>query len=77
MIKIGAQQGWQCPQCGYVYSPITPGCNNCNRPDNEKYTTTTNAGGLSVSMTSNCECVLPEIYYTDGECAMCGGYKNG
>ena len=39
-------QGWQCPQCGYIYSPTQPFCINCNRPENEKHkftiTTTTN-----------------------------------
>lgn len=24
-----AQQGWQCPVCGAVYSPTTPMCYNC------------------------------------------------
>lgn len=24
-----AQQGWQCPVCGAVYSPTTPMCWNC------------------------------------------------
>ena len=24
-----AQQGWQCPICGAVYSPTTPMCYNC------------------------------------------------
>ena len=32
------KQGWQCPICGYVWSPSHPSCNNCNRPENEKYT---------------------------------------
>lgn len=32
------QQGWQCPICHRVYSPITPMCYYCG---NEKYTTTT------------------------------------
>ena len=28
--RIGfAQQGWQCPICGAVYSPITMACMNC------------------------------------------------
>lgn len=34
-------KGWQCPVCGYVYSPSWYHCTNCNRPDNEKYTTGT------------------------------------
>lgn len=29
MTGIGAQQGWQCPICGAVYSPFTPMCYNC------------------------------------------------
>ena len=33
--------GWQCPICNYVYSPSTPGCYNCNRPESEKYVTST------------------------------------
>lgn len=24
-----AQQGWECPKCGAVYSPSTPMCFNC------------------------------------------------
>lgn len=28
--RIGfAQQGWQCPICGAVYSPMTMACMNC------------------------------------------------
>lgn len=41
---FAASQGWQCPVCKYVYSPMTPGCYHCNRPDNEKFKVSTGAG---------------------------------
>lgn len=28
-IEFAAQQGWQCPICGAVYSPIIMACMNC------------------------------------------------
>jgi hypothetical protein len=28
-----AAQGWQCPICGRVYSPLTTECDKCNRPN--------------------------------------------
>ncbi len=31
------RQGWECPKCGRVYSPITPECSFCNhQPTKEK-----------------------------------------
>lgn len=39
MVQPFAQQGWQCPICGRVYSPTTPMCYYC--------------GGESVTTTSS------------------------
>lgn len=37
-----AQQGWQCPICGRVYSPITPMCYYCGGEQKTiTYTTST------------------------------------
>ena len=35
------QQGWQCPVCGAVYSPMTPMCYNCT---GKSYTFSTTTG---------------------------------
>lgn len=40
-IDLGTGQGWQCPVCGYVYGPNWAHCSNCNKPENEKYKTST------------------------------------
>lgn len=37
-VKVPAQQGWQCPICGRVYSPTTMMCLYCG---NEKETIST------------------------------------
>jgi len=29
-----AEQGWECPKCGSVYSPTTNDCGRCNNPAN-------------------------------------------
>ena len=41
MVVTGAQQGWQCPQCNNIYSPWNHECNNCNRQEAYKFTSTT------------------------------------
>ena len=38
------QQGWQCPLCGRVYSPMTPMCFTCN---NQKTVLSTGSSGYS------------------------------
>ena len=54
MVQIGAQQGWKCPQCGYIYAPQAMECYNCNRPDNEKYKTTD--GTEIIKFVAECTC---------------------
>lgn len=36
-----SREGWECPKCGYCYSPAMPCCTNCNRPEHEKTQTST------------------------------------
>lgn len=31
--KAPRAQGWQCPKCGSVWAPATPGCFTCNRKE--------------------------------------------
>ncbi len=37
--EILVQQGWQCPICKRVYSPITPMCYYCGQGSNTSTTT--------------------------------------
>lgn len=51
-----AQQGWQCPVCGRVYSPITPMCYYCGGEQKTiTYTTNTeneeNTGNVELAKT--------------------------
>lgn len=69
MHQVGAQQGWQCPICGYIYSPTWRSCDNCNRPDNEKYTISTN-----VTMIPDCEHEF-EVRTPGPTCIKCGLLK--
>lgn len=39
------QQGWQCPLCRRVYSPMTPMCLYCG---NEKHTVSTTTGDVAI-----------------------------
>lgn len=39
-IKMGANLGWQCPICGYVWGPFVQGCQNCNKSPESKWSTT-------------------------------------
>ena len=39
---IIAQQGWQCPICGRVYSPFTPMCYYCGGEQKIETSTKTN-----------------------------------
>ena len=67
------QQGWQCPVCNFVYSPITPCCYNCNRPEHEKFKTTTEVDIFNYTFTkSKCKC-LTRIRQTSNTCLNCGG----
>ncbi len=61
---FGPQQGWQCPVCKYVYGPTMPVCLNCNRPENEKYKTST--GTEAVQFVHICK--NPD---TGGKCELC------
>ena len=39
--RFGAQQGWQCPQCGACYAPMTPACFHCGPKKTETSDTST------------------------------------
>ena len=45
-----AQQGWQCPVCKRVYSPMTPWCYFCG---GESKTTTTTDETVTISTTGS------------------------
>ena len=66
---ISENVGWSCPKCQYCYSPITTDCGNCNRPDSEKYVTTTNE-------VATCKCGGNRLngYWANGKlsCVNCG-----
>lgn len=67
-IGFGNSTGWVCPKCGYVYSPTHYSCDNCNRPDNEKYTTTSD---VQITFPPPCEHIFETT--TGGErCLKCG-----
>ena len=38
--NLSAPQGWVCPKCGRVYSPITPMCFYCGSEDHTTISTT-------------------------------------
>lgn len=38
---LTAPQGWQCPICGRVYSPMTPMCFYCNTGEVGTFSSTT------------------------------------
>lgn len=63
------QQGWVCPKCGYVYSPNTPVCYNCNRPEHEKTITTTEA------TLPHCTCGSAAVVRPGGYCINCRKIK--
>jgi hypothetical protein len=72
------QKGWQCPVCGYVYSPYTIDCWNCNRPDHEKTETTDKANNGKPLTTKLCTCPQgPSFHYYDllgfRRCGACNG----
>lgn len=67
-------QGWECPKCGHVYSPMTPMCWYCG--GSTKTTTTTDTG---TSMQYHCNCKnCGRDYWTDKAfpvCPFCGEQK--
>lgn len=66
-----SNQGWECPKCGYVYSPITPSCFNCNRPDHSKVSTYTN---ILIPAETTRVCICSQgTKNTAGICTKCGG----
>lgn len=69
--------GWQCPRCSYCYGPAQLGCTNCNRPDSEKYktsTTVTITDPISCSTLNFCTCHCS--VGTNVICPHCGKYKD-
>ncbi len=45
--NIGIQQGWQCPICKRVYSPMTPMCYYCGG-EQKTITHTTSTGNAPI-----------------------------
>ena len=43
-MKVGALQGWQCPQCGRIYGPFVQECYHCNSFESTLTTTTAGTG---------------------------------
>ena len=62
------QQGWECPKCGSIYSPLTSKCNIC--PQNILV-------GTSTSNTLLCTKFVSEEVGTSStsRCANCGRQK--
>ena len=50
--EIYATQGWQCPICKRVYSPMTPMCLYCGGLET---TTTASGSGVTYNPCSNCQ----------------------
>lgn len=71
MQMVSQNLGWSCPVCGYCYSPTTTDCSKCNRPDSEKYVTTTSSIGTTAQI---CLCTKNGPGYVPGTyCGVCGG----
>jgi uncharacterized OB-fold protein len=58
--NTGIQQGWQCPVCGRVYSPITPMCYYCG---GEQKTITYTTNTENVENTGNVELAKTILQY--------------
>lgn len=79
--NIFAQQGWQCPICGRVYSPSTPMCLFCGgRPGLGRIEITCGGSGPSGLLTSDAvPFALGDVYtassvgYDDDDCGCCCG----
>ena len=54
-----AQQGWQCPICGRVYSPITPMCYYCGG-EQKTITYTTSTENVEIAKMNNHAPIHPQ-----------------
>lgn len=57
-----AQQGWQCPICKRVYSPMTPMCYYCG--DNSVTITSTGTGSIPMPIDPSTTGVKPKPDYS-------------
>lgn len=66
-----AQQGWQCPVCKSVYSPLTPSCFNCKSGN----VTTVTTEDISIDEHVINECILDDNDFVAPVSSMC--FHNG
>jgi hypothetical protein len=65
------QQGWECPKCGCVYSPLTMKCNVC--PQSITSGTSIGVGGFGSTTTFFCtEFVKDTVNSSATKCMRCG-----
>lgn len=55
------QQGWQCPVCGRVYSPVTPMCYYCGG-EQKTITYTTSAENVETDKTKTLAQLIGEYH---------------
>ena len=65
MSNIKIQQGWECPKCGGVYSPLTSKCNICP----QSITTVASTGSTTTFCT---EFVKDTVNSSATKCMKCG-----
>jgi uncharacterized OB-fold protein len=72
MSNIKIQQGWECPKCGCVYSPLTSKCNVC--PQSITKGTPIGVGGFGTATTFLCTQFVAEQNgsTTNSKCMNCG-----
>ena len=66
------QQGWECPKCGSVYSPITTKCAVC--PQGSSITSGTSSSGTTFICTQFLGDVLTSM--TAPRCINCGKFQH-
>ena len=75
------QQGWECPKCGGVYSPLTNKCNVCPQSTTLGTSTSTSTTNSSTSLTHFCSGFEPSFQPSPKvasvekvPCKKCGRY---